>query len=116
MHEMAITEDILKTVLETAKQHSVSRIVRIRLEVGELADWKAEWLQYYFNYLSRRTIAEGAVIVIDAIPSIFTCRNCGEEFSLRLKKIERASCPACNNSNVELSGGDGYYVKEMEAY
>src|SRR5208337_2714811 len=51
MHELPVTESILKIVLQHAPADSVSKIVRIFLDVGELSDLEDEWIQHYFDYL-----------------------------------------------------------------
>ena len=53
MHELPVAERILNTVLQHASGHDVSKIVVIHLRIGELSDLEDDWLQRYFDYLSK---------------------------------------------------------------
>ena len=60
MHELPVTESILKIVLKHARVSGVRKVRTIRLIVGKLSDLEDEWIQRYFDYLSKGTVAEGA--------------------------------------------------------
>ena len=64
MHELQITERILDVVLKHAAGQDVSKVVRIHLRIGALSDLEDEWIQHYFDYLSRGTVAENAQLAI----------------------------------------------------
>ena len=115
MHELSVTESILSTVLKTAEQHGVTKILRIHLEIGELNDLKGEWIQHFFDYLSKDTIAAEAKIEVHVRPTEFTCQECDETFPLQLKTVEKVACPACGSGDCTLSDGSGFYIRDMEA-
>ena len=73
MHELQVTERILDVVLKHAAGHDVSKIVVIHLRIGELSDLEDEWLQRYFDYLSKDTMAENARLAIEKAAGS-TCR------------------------------------------
>ena len=115
MHELSITESILSTVLETAEQHAVSKILKIHLEVGALNDLKTEWIQHYFDMLSKDTLAEDAEIEVHTSPTKFKCNDCEDEFPLDLKSADKVICPSCGGGNCSLSAGSEFYIRDMEA-
>ena len=115
MHELQVTEDILSTVLQTAEIHDVTKIVRIHLEIGELNDMKDRWIQHYFNYLSKDTIAEGAEIEIHRKPVEFTCHDCTSVFDVNLHTSSSISCPQCQGTNCSLTAGSEFSIRDMEA-
>ena len=115
MHELSITESILKTVLASAEAHSVTKILTIHLEVGELNDMKPEWIQHFFDYLSKDTIAEGAKIEAHTKESEFTCHDCNVTFPLQLKSVSKVTCPSCKGGNCSLTGGSEFFIRDMEA-
>ena len=45
MHELPITEDILKIVLKHAQRNNVQRVVSINLQIGKLSGLEDEWIQ-----------------------------------------------------------------------
>jgi hydrogenase nickel incorporation protein HypA/HybF len=59
MHELPITESILKIVLKHAEMNSARKVITVHLQVGKLSDLEDDWIQRYFDYLSKGTIAEG---------------------------------------------------------
>jgi hydrogenase nickel incorporation protein HypA/HybF len=114
MHELPVTESILKIVLQYAPADSVNKIVRIFLEVGELSDLEDEWIQRYFDYLSKGTIAEKAELIIQRIPIMFQCDHCDHLFEIKRAALQDLRCPACGTTKCTLVSGKGYYVKNME--
>jgi hydrogenase nickel incorporation protein HypA/HybF len=114
MHELPVTESILKIVLQHAPADGVSKIVRIFLEVGELSDLEDEWIQHYFDYLSKGTIAEKAELFIQRIPITFQCDACGHLFEKKRDALQDLQCPACGATECKLVSGRGYYIKNME--
>lgn len=114
MHELPVMERILKTVLDHAGNHQVNRIVTINLRVGELTDLLDEWMQRYFDYLSKGTLAQGAVLKIERSPVVLTCRDCAELLNIEKKEWDKAICPGCGGSNLALSAGREFYIKDIE--
>lgn len=114
MHELPVTESILKIVLQHAPADGVSKIVRIFLDIGELSDLEDEWIQHYFDYLSKGTIAEKAGLVIHRIPITFQCDACANTFEIKRDELQDLRCPECGNRECKLVSGRGYYVKNME--
>jgi len=114
MHELHVTERILKVVLDHAQRHAVSRIAAIHLDVGELSDLEDEWLRNYFDDLSRGTAAESARLVIERIPIVLKCEGCGHSFKAVKGGLQGAECPECEGTRCRLVSGQGYVVKSMD--
>jgi hydrogenase nickel incorporation protein HypA/HybF len=114
MHELPVTESILKIVLQHAPADSVQRIVRIFLDVGELSDLEDEWIKHYFDYLSKGTIAEKAELVIHRTPITFQCNACENIFEIKKEVLQDLQCPACENRECRLVSGRKYYIKNIE--
>jgi len=101
-------------VLRHAAQHDVRKVVRIHLRVGELSDLVDEWIQHYFNYLSRGTLAADAKLAIVRAPIVLRCTACDESFEVEKDKLGAAACPNCADSKLELVSGRGYFIENME--
>ncbi len=114
MHELAVTEGMLKVVLRHAEMNKAKRVVGITLRIGEMSDIVDEWLKRYFDYLSRGTIAEGAQIIIERSPAVFSCGDCGAEYIVNLKAKDKFSCPECGANNVELISGREFLVQDLQ--
>ena len=76
MHELPVTRSILEIVLRHAAANGVERVSAIDLSIGALSDLEPEWLQSYFDHLSRGTPADGARLRIRRSPLTFRCGSC----------------------------------------
>ena len=93
MHELPVIESILNIVMKHAELNQVQKIVSITLEVGELSDLEAEWMQHYFNFLSNDTLAEGAELRITYTPIVLQCSQCRHSFAVKKSKSEHWPVP-----------------------
>ncbi len=114
MHELPITESILKIVLKHAEMNNVRKVVTIHLEVGKLSDLEDEWIQRYFDYLSKGTLAEGAKLEIERTPVVMQCNACSTSYEVELARMDDIVCPACGEKGATLLSGREYTIKEME--
>ena len=58
MHELPVTKSIYKIVRKHARKNWVRRVISENLEIGILSDLEQEWIQRYFDYLSKGTFHE----------------------------------------------------------
>ncbi|MFC1662171.1 hydrogenase maturation nickel metallochaperone HypA, partial [Gemmatimonadota bacterium] len=75
----------------------------------------AEWLQKYFDHLSRGTVAEGARLRVHRSPLTFRCEPCTTEFEALREELDLARCPRCGSRDASVISGAGYAVESMEA-
>ena len=113
MHELAVTRSILEIALRNAEDEKASRIVSIGVTVGELRNVVEEWMQRYFDYLSRDTIAAQARLRVHESPIVFKC-PCGEHFVVSREDLARAFSPCCGQQGVVLVSGNEFYVNDIE--
>jgi hydrogenase nickel incorporation protein HypA/HybF len=114
MHELQITERILEVALRHAAEHDVRKILVIHLRIGELSDLEDEWIQRYFDYLSRGTLAESARLAIARAPIVLSCDACACSFEVKRHRLAAAVCPECGESRCQLVSGREYRVENME--
>ena len=116
MHELPIIKKILSVVLARAREYRVSRIKTIFLQIGALSDLQDEWMQRYFDYLSRDTPAASAKLRIEKIPAKVQCLQCTQCFELDPSPQAEQMCPACGGEKYRLLSGKGYFIDSIEAY
>ncbi|MBN1614404.1 MAG: hydrogenase maturation nickel metallochaperone HypA [Deltaproteobacteria bacterium] len=114
MHELSVMDSILKVVLRHAASNGVEKVVAVGLRIGKLSDLVDEWMQHYFDYLSKGTVAEGAVLKIERSPVIFKCKACERDFPVEMAEIRTVACPACGSGDITLIAGREYYIKNIE--
>src|SRR5512136_1239500 len=114
MHELPITESILKIVLKHAETNSVRKVVAIHLQVGKLSDLEDDWIQRYFDYLSKGTLAEGAKLKIERTPVVIKCNACSTSYEVDTANMKEIVCSSCGERVGTLISGREYYIKDME--
>ncbi|MEI8171945.1 MAG: hydrogenase maturation nickel metallochaperone HypA [Deltaproteobacteria bacterium] len=114
MHELAVTESILNIVIKHAEKNHVEKVVTIHLKIGELTDLVDEYIQHYFDYLSKGTIAEGAVLNMERSPVVFQCTDCKTTFQVSLKDSGKIVCSQCDGAKAVLVSGREFYIKHIE--
>jgi hydrogenase nickel incorporation protein HypA/HybF len=114
MHELPIISSILKIVLAEAEKNNSKKVVAIHLRVGVFSDLQDEWMQRYFDYVSKDTIAEGATLKIERVPAMMKCAACSHEFKVTLNDLDGLQCPKCYEKKMNLISGREYYIEGME--
>ena len=113
MHELSVMQNILDIVVEHAEKYNAASVTKINLEIGDLAGVIPEWMQMYFDFVSKGTIAEKAELCINNVPAVIKCRSCDNEFRLA-KDNWQFFCPACDSTDVEILSGREYFIKSIE--
>lgn len=112
MHELPVTQGILDVALAAARQAGGCRITRIELVIGELSSIVDDSILFYFDILSRGTLAEGACIAIRRESAQATCQDCGFQWLVNLPLP--SSCPSCHGHRFQVTGGRAFYVESIE--
>jgi hydrogenase nickel incorporation protein HypA/HybF len=120
MHEMSVTQAMLDMALEYAQGQ---RITDIHLQVGRMSLIVPECVEFYFEYLSKGTQAEGATLHFEAVPLEMTCLDCGRQADLsdwaddlpRAIMVEAlARGCECGSNNLRVTGGTGFHMVSLE--
>jgi hydrogenase nickel incorporation protein HypA/HybF len=109
MHELPVTEGILKIATEAAGGR---QITVIHLLIGELSSIIDDSVQFYFDMLSKGTVAEGAMLDFQRRPATVTCWDCGQTFEVRAPLP--AACPNCGGTKMQVTGGRELRVDSIE--
>ena len=106
MHELAITQSILKIALDAAAGQHARRIRAIRLTLGPFSGVVPDCVQMYLDVLAKGTIAEGAKIEArtlrcgcSAAPAARSARSTGGTSPAR-----RAAAWTCTGFRAGISG------------
>jgi hydrogenase nickel incorporation protein HypA/HybF len=111
MHELSVTQEIIDIALEKAKEAKAEKITRINLVIGEMTGIVDDCVQFYFDFLSKDSIASGTTLSFKRIPMQVRCRKCGFSFS---PDKSLWSCPQCNQWDVEVVAGREFYIDSIE--
>jgi hydrogenase nickel incorporation protein HypA/HybF len=111
LHELSVTQSVLDIALAHAQRAGASRIVRVHLAVGALSGIVDESVQFYFDFVSRDTLAEGAKLVFRKVPAQFRCQSCGAEYE---PDGSDWTCPLCGELRPKAVGGRELLVESIE--
>lgn len=111
MHELPVTQSILEIVLRHAAQAGAKRVTQIDLVIGDFSSIVDDSVQFYFDFLSQDTIAQGARLAFERVPAQLRCWDCQTTFSPNgLDYL----CPACGSPRVEVIAGREFEVRSIE--
>ncbi len=111
LHELSVTENILKIAVDEAKKRKLKNILKINIRMGVLSDLLPECINYYFKIISKGTEAENACIVIEKLPLKVKCIDCGGESEIAVNNFR---CPICSSQNLKIIQGNEFYIDSME--
>ena len=111
MHEAYITQGILDIVFEAAKKNGAKKINEITLTIGSLSQIVPDSVEFYFEILTKDTIADGVKLTIDLVPARARCRACGNEFEAEDMIMK---CPKCGDFFSELIAGRELAVESID--
>lgn len=111
MHELPITQNILEIALKHGNQANAKRILYLNIVMGQLTSFIDDSIQFYWDIISKDTIAEGAVLNFKRIPAEFKCLDC---YHVYLFETDEFLCPVCGGSNVEICAGKEFFLDSID--
>jgi hydrogenase nickel incorporation protein HypA/HybF len=107
MHELSIASALVGTV----EKHAGGRPVAVvNLRVGTLRQVVPDSLEFYFDFVTKDTVCEGARLEIEVVPARLRCDDCGDEWHLD----ETLFRCACGSTDVEIVAGNELEVESIE--
>lgn len=111
MHEMAITQSILRITLDHAKRVQAARVSAINIKLGQLASLVDDSICFYWELIAKDTIAEKAELRFERVPARVVCLDCANEFPLPKDSF---ACPQCHSERFRVTTGDEMTVESIE--
>jgi hydrogenase nickel incorporation protein HypA/HybF len=111
MHEFSIAQSIMQVVFDEADKAKAQRVLKVTLNVGELAGVLPESLTFCFELLAKSTIAENATLVINKVPIRAHCSECEITFQI---SDNRYFCPRCGKTAIKLTSGMELQIANLE--
>ncbi len=111
MHELAVTENILKIALEYAEQNQAKRVTDLYLVIGKLSSIIDDSVQFYWDMVTENTLCADSKLHFERVPAQLSCNDCGVEYTL---SSDLTPCPNCQSLNVKVVSGDQFLLDSIE--
>jgi hydrogenase nickel incorporation protein HypA/HybF len=112
MHEMSLTEGIMRILEDEAAKHGFARVKTVWLEIGELSSVDPEAMEFCFGAVTRGSpVAAEARLDIIRIPAAAWCMDCDQSVHIRQRFDP---CPHCGGHKLTVTAGEEMRIKELE--
>lgn len=109
MHELSLSGAIVNTVVKHAQERTVSVV---SLRVGALRQVVPDTLEFYFGFVAKGTVCEGARLEQELVPARVRCTSCGREWELDMPIFICTDC--ADAGQVEVASGNEFEVESIE--
>ena len=100
MHELSVSSAVVDTVLKHA---SGRRVTVVSLRIGHLRQVVPDSLAFYFELVSRESLAEGARLEQEYIPARLRCTACDRDWD---PEDAWFRCTGCGGPGEVIAGNE----------
>jgi len=111
MHELSVTESLLEVALRHAAAADAARVTDLYLVIGRLSSIVDESVQFYWDFVSRGTPAEGATLHFRRVAVEMRCLDCERTYA---PPGEDLACPTCGGGRVVVTAGDEFHLEAID--
>lgn len=114
MHELPLVKSIYNSVVKHAETNNAKKVTKVVLEIGVLRDFVPEIIQKYWDYISKGSITEGSLIIVDEIPASAECGKCHTLYPIDMNDVINSKCPICGYDSGTLITGKELKIRGIE--
>ncbi|MBI5325272.1 MAG: hydrogenase maturation nickel metallochaperone HypA [Ignavibacteriae bacterium] len=111
MHEVSIAQEIIDIVNEYLPSENGNTVKTVKVDIGEFSNILPEALSFGFEVLTCNSELKGVELIINKIPLMIGCKNCGKRTQLEEPFF---FCSKCESADVEILSGIEMKVTEIE--
>jgi hydrogenase nickel incorporation protein HypA/HybF len=111
MHELGIARNILEIVQQSVPHDRFPSVKWIRIRIGQLSGIVPDSLEFCFRALLSETDMQQADLIMEKVPTVSLCKDCGHQFTVEDFAF---TCPSCNSVNLELLSGRELEIVDIE--
>jgi hydrogenase nickel incorporation protein HypA/HybF len=111
MHELSVTESLLKIAVEHAEKANARRVTDLHIVIGDLASMVDDSIQFYWDIIARETIAEQATLHFRRLPAQLQCNSCSEKYQPTEKEL---ICPNCHGIGAKIISGEEFFLESID--
>jgi hydrogenase nickel incorporation protein HypA/HybF len=110
MHEQSLVRALLRQVQNVANENSGTRVLSIRVRIGEFSGVEPDLLCSAYEDLVQDTPLRGAELKMKRVPLEAICDQCGNKFRIERFRFE---CDRCESSKLTLHGGEELLLESV---
>ena len=133
MHEWALAEAVIATVIEYSRKEGLEEVTKIKLKIGELQQMDIEIFEFALNEIAKvqGTPLTEMKVEMDIERAVFRCRVCrnkwglGETTGMTEEESEAIhfapeaahayiNCPSCGSPDFEVLRGRGVSIEYIK--
>ena len=111
MHELAVTQSILKIALQHADKANAKCVTDLNIVMGELSKMVDDSIQFYWEIIAKDTIAEKATLHFRRVPAEFQCLSCSEKYH---PSDGEFTCPKCGSASIKIIAGEEFLLESID--
>lgn len=111
MHEFLATQAILEKALQKAADQNARRVTNLYLVVGEISSYVDDSVRFYWDELSKGTIAAGAELHFRRVAAEMQCMACFTKYHPNEGEI---LCPNCGSRGAKILAGEEFYLEALD--
>jgi hydrogenase nickel incorporation protein HypA/HybF len=129
MHEWALAEAIISSVMEIAEKEGIEKVTLVQIRVGELQQVEKDILKFALSQL-RTSRLKTAKFEIRTEKAKLECRACGHKWLFSKNKLDESAseaihfvpeiahtyikCPKCGSPDFEILVGRGVLLQSVK--
>lgn len=110
MHELGVAQSILDVVEQHVPRERAADVRAVRVRVGALSGVLADALDFCFSAVAEASAFRSAYLVIERVPVVGECLQCGASFDADGPIL---TCPSCAEGRVRLRSGTELQVLDV---
>jgi hydrogenase nickel insertion protein HypA len=122
MHEAALAQSILKTILEVASRNKAREVLRVQMEVGEICLVNMEQLTFQIGMFAHETIAKDMEFLVKKVETKIRCKECSYFGGIEYKEIDPEwhyrvpifGCVRCKSNMTEIVQGKDLMIRSID--
>ena len=122
MHEAALAQSILKTILDVASRNKAREVLRVEMEVGEICLVNMEQLTFHIGIFAQETIAKDMGFLVKKVETKIKCKECSYFGGIEYKEIDPDwhyrvpifGCVRCKSNMTEIVQGKELKIRSID--
>ncbi|MBO3769600.1 MAG: hydrogenase nickel incorporation protein HypA [Thermoproteota archaeon] len=129
MHEWALAESVIKTVLKVAEENSIDKVTEVRIRIGEMQQLEHDVFKSALLCLKPDELKD-AEFIVEIAKTKLRCGVCNHEWLFQKEGFEEdvlesihflpevshayIKCPICGSPDFEIIEGRGIWVESVK--